>query len=44
LATSSEMAVRDLVNGSLPGSRISAMTRFDKTVLPRFSLPRTLPD
>jgi hypothetical protein len=29
---------------TLAGSRISAMTRFDNSVLPRFSLPRTLPD
>ncbi|MGH3846487.1 MAG: hypothetical protein ACRDS0_34490 [Pseudonocardiaceae bacterium] len=29
---------------TLAGSRISAMTRFDNSVLPRFGLPRTLPD
>jgi RNA polymerase sigma-70 factor (TIGR02960 family) len=28
---------------TLSGSRISAMTRFDNSVLPRFGLPRTLP-
>jgi RNA polymerase sigma-70 factor (ECF subfamily) len=28
---------------TLEGSRISAMTRFDNSVLPRFGLPRTLP-
>jgi RNA polymerase sigma-70 factor (ECF subfamily) len=31
-----------LVVLTLAGSRISAMTRFDNTVLPRFGLPRTL--
>jgi RNA polymerase sigma-70 factor (TIGR02960 family) len=29
---------------TLAGSRICAMTRFDNSVLPRFGLPRTLPD
>jgi hypothetical protein len=29
---------------TLSGSRICAMTRFDTGVLPRFGLPRTLPD
>ena len=29
---------------TLAGSRISAMTRFDNSVLPRFGRPRTLPD
>jgi RNA polymerase sigma-70 factor (TIGR02960 family) len=29
---------------TLSGSRICAMTRFDTSVLPRFGLPRTLPD
>jgi len=29
---------------TLAGSRISAMTRFDNSVLPLFGLPRTLPD
>jgi len=29
---------------TLAGSRISAMTRFDNSELPRFGLPRTLPD
>jgi RNA polymerase sigma-70 factor (ECF subfamily) len=29
---------------TLAGSRISAMTRFDNSVLPRFGLPSTLPD
>jgi hypothetical protein len=29
---------------TLAGSRIRAMTRFDNSVLPRFGLPRTLPD
>jgi RNA polymerase sigma-70 factor (ECF subfamily) len=29
---------------TLMGGRISAMTRFDNSVLPRFGLPRTLPD
>jgi len=28
----------------LSGTRISAMTRFDPTTLPRFGLPATLPD
>ncbi len=28
---------------TLAGARISAMTRFDNSVLPRFGLPRTLP-
>jgi RNA polymerase sigma-70 factor (TIGR02960 family) len=46
--------VRDPVTGvarargilvlTLAGSRISAMTVFDNSVLPRFGLPRTLPD
>jgi RNA polymerase sigma-70 factor (TIGR02960 family) len=29
---------------TLSGSRIRAMTRFDSSVMPRFGLPRTLPD
>jgi hypothetical protein len=29
---------------TLTGSRVSAMTRFDNSVLPLFGLPRTLPD
>ena len=29
---------------TLAGSRISAMTRFDNSVLPLFGLPRTLPE
>jgi len=29
---------------TLSGSRICAMTRFDNSVLPRFGLPRTLPE
>ena len=29
---------------TLAGDRISAMTRFDNTVLPQFGLPRSLPD
>ena len=29
---------------TLAGNRISAMTRFDNTALPRFGLPRTLPE
>ena len=29
---------------TLAGSQISALTRFDNSVLPRFGLPRTLPD
>jgi hypothetical protein len=29
---------------TLAGSRICAMTLFDKSVLDRFGLPRTLPD
>jgi RNA polymerase sigma-70 factor (ECF subfamily) len=29
---------------TLSGSRIRAMTRFDNSVLPRFGLPRTLPE
>lgn len=29
---------------TLAGDRICAMTRFDRSVLPRFGLPRTLPD
>ena len=28
---------------TLAGERISVMTRFDNSVLPRFGLPRTLP-
>ena len=29
---------------TLAGDRISALTRFDNSALPRFGLPRTLPD
>jgi RNA polymerase sigma-70 factor (ECF subfamily) len=29
---------------TLRGNKISAITRFDNSVLPRFGLPRTLPD
>jgi hypothetical protein len=29
---------------TLSGARISAMTRYDPTTLPRFGLPTTLPD
>jgi RNA polymerase sigma-70 factor (ECF subfamily) len=29
---------------TLSGSRVSAMTRFDTSLVPRFGLPRTLPD
>ena len=29
---------------TLTGSKISALTRFDNSVMPRFGLPRTLPD
>ena len=29
---------------TLTGDRICAMTRFDNSVLPRFGLPRTLPE
>ena len=33
-----------LVVVTLAGDRISALTHFDRSVLPRFGLPRTLPD
>jgi RNA polymerase sigma-70 factor (ECF subfamily) len=33
-----------LLVATLSGSRISALTRFDNSVLSRFGLPRTLPD
>jgi len=29
---------------TLAGNQISAITRFDNSVLPQFGLPRTLPD
>jgi RNA polymerase sigma-70 factor (ECF subfamily) len=29
---------------TLAGDKISAITRFDNSVLPRFGLPRTLPE
>jgi hypothetical protein len=36
------LILRDVL--TLAGSRIRAITRFDNSVLPRFGLPRILPD
>jgi hypothetical protein len=39
-----EQDAAELLVCTLAGERISAMTLFDKSVLARFGLPRTLPD
>jgi DNA-directed RNA polymerase specialized sigma24 family protein len=39
-----EDALQDTLVLTLSGGRICAMTRFDNSVLPRFGLPRTLPE